>query len=411
MESHAPIYDAIPRDLHEMPPVAAFTVTTEQGRYLVSLQLDVRHGSRYTVYDPQNHPVDAGVVSPDLSVRDELYLTLKGLGIEQAPVAQSTMFLQPHRLFVDMDGTLAEFRSNASFEDLHAPGYFASLQPQEQVVQAVRQLVQDPNLEVFVLSSALDTPTAQPEKCAWLDRYLPEIDALHRLFPRNGTDKALVVPGGIRKTDLLLDDFSRNLHAWAAAGGIGIKLINHLNDHFQTWSLSDDRRKCAMVDFRQSGDAMARTITAYVNLRSQLLNLSQTELQAVYRYVGLHGILNAMSQYSEVLLTARSAQFCAIIDDLFRCTGYYPAKLVTYPDLMGHGKKQCLCYRAFESAGAYSRDVSAETREELRQALLKLPVREPEQLSLFQKLQDANARADIHKTRSEPSPKRHLDRF
>ena len=38
------------------------------------------------------------------------------------------------RLFVDMDGTLAEFRSVDTLETLYEKGYFAELRPQETVV-------------------------------------------------------------------------------------------------------------------------------------------------------------------------------------------------------------------------------------------------------------------------------------
>lgn len=47
------------------------------------------------------------------------------------------------RLFVDMDGTLAEFHPVHSMEELHAKGYFAGLPPQQNVVEAVRILNAD----------------------------------------------------------------------------------------------------------------------------------------------------------------------------------------------------------------------------------------------------------------------------
>lgn len=59
------------------------------------------------------------------------------------------------RLFVDMDGTLAEFHPVHSMEELHAKGYFAGLPPQQNVVEAVRILNADTDVEVYILSAVL----------------------------------------------------------------------------------------------------------------------------------------------------------------------------------------------------------------------------------------------------------------
>ena len=47
---------------------------------------------------------------------------------------------QSFRLFVDMDGTLAEFKQVDALESLYEEGYFRSLKPQENVVEAIRSL-------------------------------------------------------------------------------------------------------------------------------------------------------------------------------------------------------------------------------------------------------------------------------
>lgn len=55
--------------------------------------------------------------------------------------------IMKQRMFVDMDGTLAEFHPVQSMEELHAEGYFAGLPPQRNVVEAVRILDEDPNID------------------------------------------------------------------------------------------------------------------------------------------------------------------------------------------------------------------------------------------------------------------------
>ena len=140
------------------------------------------------------------------------------------------------RLFVDMDGTLAEFKQVDRLETLYEYGYFANLQPMENVVEAVREIISNhSDVEVFILSSYLsDSSHAQIEKNQWLDQHLPEIDAAHRIFAPCGADKKDYVPGGIRPTDCLLDDYTRNLLGWEPPAK-GIKLLNGINHTKGTW--------------------------------------------------------------------------------------------------------------------------------------------------------------------------------
>ena len=88
----------------------------------------------------------------------------------------------------------------------------------------------------LILSAYLaDSPYALKEKQEWLKQYLPWVDAGHCLFMPCGESKAEYVPEGIRITDYLLDDYTKNLREWAAAGGTGIKLLNGINNTQNTW--------------------------------------------------------------------------------------------------------------------------------------------------------------------------------
>lgn len=161
------------------------------------------------------------------------------------------------RLFVDMDGVLAEFKKTSALEDLYEKGYFYNLKPQMQVVDAIRAIRQDPEIEVFILSSVLtDSKYALAEKKAWLAKYLPEIDASHMLFPPCGDDKWKYVPGGVKKTDCLLDDYTTNLLAWEPLG-TGIKLLNGINHSHETW-------EGAMVSINSPKDELISDIKSHV---------------------------------------------------------------------------------------------------------------------------------------------------
>lgn len=162
------------------------------------------------------------------------------------------------RLFVDMDGTLAEWR-NISFDAycseefavlsmeeklnkvLYSPGYFISLKEHDHVVKAISRLVEDDNdVEVFVLSCVIpdrDGVSPLAQKNDWLDKHLPCIDAEHRVFVPNGKNKTDYVPNGVQEGDFLLDDYTKNLNEWESTGkGIGIKLLNQVNSSNGKWN-------------------------------------------------------------------------------------------------------------------------------------------------------------------------------
>lgn len=144
------------------------------------------------------------------------------------------------RLFVDMDGTLAQFRRVSELEELYRPGYFLNQKPQKSVVDAIRLLYESSRqVEVFILSAVLaDSKTALAEKNTWLDRYLQQIDAGHRIFLPCGNEKAAYVPDGVGPDDFLLDDYTENLNDWVRSGGHGIKLLNDINHTRGSWTQS-----------------------------------------------------------------------------------------------------------------------------------------------------------------------------
>lgn len=139
------------------------------------------------------------------------------------------------RLFVDMDGTLAEFKTVDTLETLYEKDYFLHLKPNENVLGAIKQLIADNDFDVYILSAYLtDSRYALEEKNAWLDKYLPELPQEKRLFVPCGTDKSVAVPGLIRPDDYLLDDYTKNLSEWEPPVK-GIKLINGINHTNGTW--------------------------------------------------------------------------------------------------------------------------------------------------------------------------------
>lgn len=156
-----------------------------------------------------------------------------GVGEVQTAIS---CYQRDERLFVDMDGTLAKYKSVDTIEILFEKGYFLNLEPQQNVVDAVKKIIREhPEKQVYIMSSVLtDSKYAYQEKNEWLDKYLPEIDKEHRIFPPCGENKMEYVPGGIRKSDYLLDDYTNNLALWEPPAK-GIKLLNGINHTNGTW--------------------------------------------------------------------------------------------------------------------------------------------------------------------------------
>ena len=95
------------------------------------------------------------------------------------------------RIFVDMDGTLAEWIENESTDVLYEKGYYENLKPNELLLQTIKRLI-NKGEDIYILSSFLnDSKYALEEKNNWLDRYLPELSKNKRIFIKYGDNKIL----------------------------------------------------------------------------------------------------------------------------------------------------------------------------------------------------------------------------
>lgn len=137
------------------------------------------------------------------------------------------------KLYLDLDGTLAEWKQSSTMEDLFKKGYFLNLKPNVELINAVKLLIKS-GVECFVLSAYFaDSKYALKEKNLWVDKYLPEIDNSHRIFVVYGDAKTDYVDDILNS--VLLDDFSKNLHDWNRSGGTCIKFLNGINNTKGSW--------------------------------------------------------------------------------------------------------------------------------------------------------------------------------
>lgn len=144
------------------------------------------------------------------------------------------------KVFIDMDGTLAKWQPEKTYDEIKEKGYFATLPPMENMVKAVNSILSKKNnIEYYILSAVLND-SCKRDKLYWLKENIPNMPKKNCIFVPDGANKAAFVSEKfnmpINKNWILIDDFSKNLHRWEAAGGTGIKILNGINATKGTWT-------------------------------------------------------------------------------------------------------------------------------------------------------------------------------
>lgn len=136
------------------------------------------------------------------------------------------------RVYFDLDGTLAEWKSGATMLELQQKDYFFQLKPTN-LVSLANRLVERSDIETMTLSQYLPDTYALEDKNRWCDIHVPAIDRMHRIFVPCGIGKPEYIQKALRRPlnedDILVDDYSKNLTEWSAAGGTAIKWLNGIN--------------------------------------------------------------------------------------------------------------------------------------------------------------------------------------
>lgn len=138
------------------------------------------------------------------------------------------------RIYIDMDGTLAEWNGNASIEEVASKGYFLRVNPIQSMVDAVKELIENKpkDVEIYILSAVFNDEHSIADKNQWLDWVLPQIPRDNRIFVPYGENKFDAVKTSDDDKYYLIDDFTKNLLGW---GGTGIKVLNGINHTNKTW--------------------------------------------------------------------------------------------------------------------------------------------------------------------------------
>lgn len=163
-------------------------------------------------------------------------------------------------LYVDMDGVMAKFRQVENIEETYEAEFFKNLDPEVVVLEMLDHLSYR-GVNIKVLTAVYMNGAAPDAKRYWLRKY-------------NVPYEVIMVPYGERKKDyiktrglnILLDDYSKNLHEWEDLSDptckyIGIKFLNGINGNNRTWNGYS-------VDCRQSAEKMARTILGIARIEA-----------------------------------------------------------------------------------------------------------------------------------------------
>lgn len=139
------------------------------------------------------------------------------------------MTTKPKILF-DVDGTLALWNLAATEEQIHDPKYYLTQTPDMPLINVARSLLNDPDIEVGVISKVFDDHIAQV-KVKWLQKY--NLDGIKHIFvPYEERKDAYIPSDGIF---ILIDDYTRNLVEWEKAGHTAIKYRTSVNGNHGTW--------------------------------------------------------------------------------------------------------------------------------------------------------------------------------
>lgn len=135
------------------------------------------------------------------------------------------------KIYIDMDGCIAKWNTEASIEETFEPGYFADLEPEESLIDAVKMLAQE--YDVSILSAVYQDNHSEGDKISWLKKN--GLGFLDTIFVPYGESKQKYIDH--EYTSILIDDYSKNLEEWVMSKNCyGIKYLNGINASKGQWT-------------------------------------------------------------------------------------------------------------------------------------------------------------------------------
>ena len=155
----------------------------------------------------------------------------------------------------DMDGVLAKWDINCTYESTWEPEYFLHRDLESAVRDALLLLI-DAGFKSLIISAAYETGTSRKDKDCWLNNN--NLEHLPRLFVPCGRNKADFIDAQKGTNYILLDDYNFNLIGWEEteldnAKFIAVKFLNGINGGSDVW-------KGKTIYHRSNAETIAHTL-------------------------------------------------------------------------------------------------------------------------------------------------------
>lgn len=154
-------------------------------------------------------------------------------------------------IFFDMDGVLAiydpkDYSGKYPKWDQLGAHYFLDRKPDKRALKMLKLLdkyAHETDGKVYVLSSVSNLASHALEqgadKRAWLEKHAPFLDQFQIFItpslPKWQVAKKIRGTSELASSDILIDDYNKNLEEWREAGGTALKYMNGTNSE-ESWS-------------------------------------------------------------------------------------------------------------------------------------------------------------------------------
>lgn len=137
-----------------------------------------------------------------------------------------------------MDGVLANFDKGlqGDFKNMFKPGFFRGLEPMEEGLNDVIEMLQEQNYIVKILSKACVKRNNKAfvgqvvDKANWIKEHCPSVDELDIIIQATDENKGDILKDYVDDECYLVDDYTPNLATWYNAGGKCIKKAKRIKN-------------------------------------------------------------------------------------------------------------------------------------------------------------------------------------